>query len=315
VQGIAAQPGVQAAAVATSVPFTADPAPHAFSVAGRPRPADLPVANHAMVGPDYFRVMGIPLLRGRAFDGRDSAGAPGVVIVSQSLARQFFPGADPLGQRLDLGRGGSHEIVGVAGDVKGSKLERGRSLQTYEPFAQTPMWDFTVLVRGKTAALPAAIAQVIRRLDPEQPVAVRPLDELVGDSLARQRFAMTLFLVFSAAALLLAGIGLYGVVAYTVGQRTAEIGIRRALGAQTGHVVRLVLGQGGRLIGLGLLAGLIGTLAVTRFLTPQLFGVGARDPLTLAFTALVLAGIAAMACWLPARRAARIDPMVALRTE
>jgi putative ABC transport system permease protein len=316
---MAALPGVQAAAVATNIPYS-EPVTRPFHIPGRPRiDGALPASNNYLVSPDYFRAMGIPLRRGRPFDARDGANAPRVAIISESLARRFFPGEDPLGKRIDLGRANPREIVGVVGDIKPSRLAGDLALQTYEPFAQNPVRDFTYVVRGAgglAPGLPAALRATITRADPRQPTnGMRPLTELMGDSIARHRFAMTLFAVFSAAALLLAAVGLYGVVSYTVAQRTGEIGIRVALGAQAGDVLRLVLAQGGRLVGLGVLAGVAGALLLTRFLESLLFGISARDPLTLLFTAAVLAASAALACLLPARRAARIDPMVALRTE
>ena len=314
-----ALPGVQAAAVATNLPFS-DPATRPFRIEGRPAIAGgLPVSNHYLVSPDYFRAMGIPLRRGRPFDARDGADAPRVAIISEAMARRFFPGEDPVGKRIELGRPNAREIVGIAADVKSSRLDGDTGLQTYEPFAQNAVFDFTYVVRGSRGldpGLPAALRAVITREDPRQPTnGMRPLLELVGDSIARHRFAVTLFAAFSAAALLLAAVGLYGVVSYTVAQRTGEIGIRMALGAQAGDVLRLVFAQGGRLVALGVAVGVAGALLLTRFLESLLFGISARDPLTLSFTAAVLAGTAAVACLLPARRAARIDPMVALRAE
>jgi len=316
---MAALPGVQAAAVATNIPFS-DPATRPFRIEGRPpTTGDLPVSNHYLVSPDYFRAMGIPLRRGRPFDARDGADAPRVVIISEAMARRFFPGEDPLGKRIWLGRPNPREIDGIAGDVKPSRLDGEVSLQTYEPFAQNAVWDFTYVVRGAgglAPGLPAAIRAVITRQDPRQPTnGMRPLLELVGDSIARHRFAVTLFAVFSAAALLLAALGLYGVVSYTVAQRAGEIGIRMALGARTGDVLRLVFAQGGRLIAAGLLAGVGGALLLTRFLDSLLFGVSAQDPLTFLVIVLLLAAVAGLACLLPARRAARVDPMTALRSE
>jgi putative ABC transport system permease protein len=316
---IAAVPGVEAVAVAGNIPFT-DPAPRSFSIEGRPPATGLPVAHHSIVSPDYFRAMGIPLRRGRAFDARDSGDAPRVAIINEAVARRFFPDDDPLGKRLRLGGSAEREIVGVAGDVKPGKLDAAVTLQTYEPYAQNPQFDFTYVVRGSRAAIDGGLSTAIRGaiagLDPELPVyEPRPLTALVGDSIARQRFAMTLFAIFSAVALVLAALGLYGVVSYTVVQRTQEIGIRVALGARTADVLGLVLRQGGRLVGLGLAVGLAGALLLTRLLEKLLFGVSAHDPLTFAAIAGLLSLAAALACLLPARRAARVDPMTALRAE
>jgi putative ABC transport system permease protein len=322
---MASAPGVTAVAAATNLPFN-DIAnswgTRGFAIEGRPPvdPADRPVASYYSVSPDYFRAMGVPLLRGRAFHDGDGPNAPRVAVISAALARKFFPDQDPLGQRLTLSMGppGARTIVGVVGDVKPRSLNDGASLAVYEPFDQMPDNDIVFVVRtaGPIAALPDVLRTSLARVDPDQPFnEILPLTRLVADSLARQRFALTLFAVFSAVALLLAATGVYGVMAHAVAERRAEIGIRMALGAQAGDVLRLVLGQGGRLIGGGLLAGLAGALALTRFLETLLFGIGARDPLTLVAIAALLAAVATVACLLPARRASRVDPMAALRVE
>jgi putative ABC transport system permease protein len=321
-RALAATPGIAAAAAATNLPFSGFAETRSFTVAGRPPPAttDLPTANHHNVGPAYFRAMGIPLLRGRPFEVRDALDAPRVAIVNEALARQQFSGADPLGRRIDLLDGdGEREIVGVVADVKPSTLEGGMAPQIYEPFAQQPGRAMTFVVRGaggRLTGVPAAIRAVIARLDPEQPLdTARPLAAVIDDSLARQRFTASLFAVFSAVALLLAAIGIYGVVAYAVGQRTGEIGIRMALGARAGGVVRLVLAEGGRLVALGVAVGLTGAFVLTRGLERLLYGVSPHDPLTFLVIPALLAAVAACACLVPAWRATRVDPMTALRTE
>ena len=317
---LAASPGVQAVSVATNIPFT-EPATRSFAIADRPSlgRADRPVSNHYFVSPAYFQTLGIPLLRGRPFDRRDTSQTTPVAIINQSIARKFFPGQDPIGKRITVDGGTAAEIVGMVGDVKSSALDGEVTLQTYEPFAQNPVWDFTLVVRGSAGHIPgltAAVARAISRVDPNLPThGIRPLASLVGDSIARQRFAMTLFTVFSGIALLLAAIGTYGVMAYSVKQRTAEIGIRMALGAHTADVVRLVLIQGAPLIGLGVLAGLLGALLLTHFLESMLYGVGVHDPLTFAGVAALLSLVAAVACLLPARRASLVSPMAALRSD
>jgi putative ABC transport system permease protein len=203
--------------------------------------------------------------------------------------------------------------VGIVADVKPRSLDGAAGLQTYEPFAQVPDNDQVFVVR---ADRPVDLGAALARVDPILPVYdARPMTSFVESSLARQRFTMTLFAVFSGVALLLAAIGIYGVMAYSVSQRTGEIGIRMALGAQARQVMRLVMAQGGRLVGLGVLAGVGGALVLTRLLERLLFGVTAHDPLTFAATVVVLALVAAAACLLPARRAARVDPMTALRSE
>jgi putative ABC transport system permease protein len=330
---IAALPGVTAVAVATNIPFSGI-GTRSFTVAGLPDTATSTatgtatmtpgagtlLSNHYTISPDYFRAMGIRLLQGRAFSARDHGGAPPVAIVNQAVVRRFFPAGDAIGRRIGLGGSTWREIVGVVADVRPQRLDGEIPLQSYEPFAQNPIWDFTLVVRGAGdeihPALPGAIAAVISGLDPDLPTqGSRPLASLVADSFARQRFAMTLFVVFSAVALLLAAIGIYGVMAYAVSQRTKEIGIRMALGAQAPVVLRLVMAGGARLIALGLGAGLLGALILTRFLTALLFQVSAQDPLTFVAMALLLVAVALLACWLPARRAAALDPLVALREE
>jgi putative ABC transport system permease protein len=321
---IAAQPGVQAVAVTGNIPFsdhhmTAEIAMR-FSVPGGPPVTDphAPLAGYYDVSPDYFRAMGIPLLRGRAFDARDGANAPRVAIISESLARKFLPGVDPLGQHITFGSPDARPIVGVVGDVKQSSLDAEAGVQLYEPYAQLPDNDIIYVVRtaGPAAGAVAAVRAAVAGLDAQVPIYnPRPLAAAVGASIARQRFAMTLFAVFSGVALLLAAIGIYGVMAYSVSQRTGEIGIRMALGAGSRDVLRLVLAQGGRLIAAGVVAGVAGGVLLTRFMETLVYGISTRDPLTFAGTAALLTAVAAVACLIPARRAARVEPMTALRAD
>jgi putative ABC transport system permease protein len=260
--------------------------------------------------------MGIPLRRGRVFERGDRAGAPRVAVVNEALARRFFPGEDPIGQRVRVDPASQDwlEIVGVVGDVKHGRLDLEAPPQTYESLAQRPRDTVMFVVRGAITA--AAARAAIAAADPEQAIgALRPLGDLVAESVARQRFALLLFAAFSAVALVLAVVGIYGVMAYTVAQRTGEIGIRMALGARSGAVLRLVALQGGRLVALGLGAGVLGALLLTRFLGTLLFGVTAHDPATFAAIAGLLAAGAGLACLLPALRATKVDPMIALRTE
>jgi putative ABC transport system permease protein len=319
---LAALPGVQAVGASHVVPFTGSDYILGFGIAGRPAvdPAEEPSTNYYAITPDYFRAMGIPLVRGRFFSALDVADKPRVAIISESLAKRFFPGEDPIGQRINVTNGPEtwREIVGIVRDTKHYGLDVDTALQTYEPFAQQPLDFMTFVLRtsGNDLGLPAAIRAAIASVDKDQPVAsVRPLTELIAGSVARQRFAMTLFGVFSGVALALATIGIYGVMAYSVTQRTGEIGIRMALGAQRSDVLRLILLQGGRLVGLGLVVGIAGSLVLTRFLAVMLYGVTAHDPVTYAAIALLLACVAALACLVPARRATKVDPLIALRAE
>jgi predicted permease len=323
VTALAAVPGVQSVGAANVVPFGSRDFGNLFFIAGQPEvpKAQLPSTNYYAVTPAYFEAMGIALRRGRGFDARDAPGSPRVVIINEAMAKKMFSGQDPLGQRLNITNQPEtvwREIVGVVGDVKQYSLGADAPLQVYEPFAQQPFPYFTFIVRtaGAVPGLPAAIRAAIYSVDKSQPVAsVGPLSTLIASSVARQRFTMFLFSVFSGVALLLAAVGIYGIVAYSVSQRTNEFGIRLSLGAQRFDVLRLVFVQNGQLIALGLGAGWIGAFALSRLIESMLFGIDAHDPLTFAAVGALLAAVAGLACLIPARRATKIEPMVALRTE
>jgi putative ABC transport system permease protein len=315
---LAAIPSVTVAGVTQSLPFGGDYVQSLAIEGSNVAVADQPSANYYAVTPGYFKAMGVPLLHGRLFTERDSATAPLVTIVSESLARRFFPGKDPIGKRVNLQNapGTWSEIVGVVGDVKQYGLDTDPPAEAYEPFDQHPFPFQTLVIRtsGSTGALAGNIRSAILAVDSEQPVSgIRPLTDLLKDSVSSQHFAMNLFMVFSGAALLLATVGIYGVMAYSVTQRTAEIGVRIALGAQRGDVLWMIARQGAVLIGVGIAGGLLGALLLTRFIATMLYGVGASDPLTLAGACIVLALAAFSACMLSAMRATRIDPTVALR--
>ena len=319
---IHALPGVLSVGITHAMPLVGDYV-LSFTIEGRPpiAPSDRPSANYYAVTPDYFPAMGIRLLRGRLFTERDNASAPRVAIINDTFARQFFPNEDPIGKRIDINNGpdGSwREIVGIVGDIKQYGVDKTTSAQSYEPFAQNPFSSMNVVIRssGSAAALLGALRPAVYAVDKDQPVrTIRPLEEIVAESIARQRFAMLLLGVFSGVALIIAAVGIYGVMAYTVVQRTGEFGIRMALGAQRGDVLRLVLKQGGKLIGLGLGVGLVATLAASRALGSILYNTSAQDPLTLLLITILLAAVALLACFLPARRATRVNPITALRTE
>jgi putative ABC transport system permease protein len=322
VRTLGAVPGVQVVGATHVAPLSGSDYMLTFSIRGRPPLAayDLPSANYYSVSPDYFRAMGIKLLRGRFFQASDTPDSEPVAIVSESMARKHFPGEEALGKVVNISSGPERwsRIVGVVGDVRQYSLDGEVAIANYEPLAQVPFESLIFIVRssGPVAGLPAALRKAVYAVDSDQPVAnIQPLTEWVAESTGRQRFAMLLFLVFSAAALLLAAIGIYGVMAYSVRQRTPEIGIRMALGASSAEVLRLVFVQGGRLIALGLALGLAGALVLTRFLSTLLFGVSAHDPLTFAAISFVLVLTAALACLLPARRASAVDPMTALRSD
>ena len=271
--------------------------------------------------PGYFRTVGIPLLAGRAFDGSDRADASGVALVNQTFARRVFPGESPLGRRINTGFEGKDEwvtIVGVIGDVKHHGLAVPPEPEMYRPFAQNPIGSMTVMLR--TSSDPLGVAADARKavwdLDGDVPVSeVQPLEDVVAKSMAQPRSVTALLAVFAGIALLLGAVGIYGVMAYAVAHRRHEIGIRMALGARRGDVLRLILVQGAVLALLGLLAGLPLTAAATRLLRSLLFGIAPTDPLTLAGVSLLLALVALLASYLPARRAMEVDPVQALRYE
>jgi putative ABC transport system permease protein len=314
-------PGVQAVGITHAMPLVGDYV-LGFNIEGRPPidPTDLPSLNYYTVTPDYFRAMGIRLVRGRLFTPQDDAKAPRVCIINETLARQFFPNEDPIGKRMNITQGPDawREIVGIAGDIKQYGVDKATSAQGYEPFAQVPFSSMNAVIRtkGSPAALLGALRPTVYAVDKDQPVgAIRPLEEIMADSISRQRFAMTLLTVFSAVALVIAAVGIYGVMAYNVVQRTGEFGIRMALGAQQRDVLRLVLTQGGKLIGLGLVIGLVATLAASYAMRSILFNTSVFDPLTLGTITVVLAGVALVACFFPANRATKVNPIEALRAE
>jgi putative ABC transport system permease protein len=316
-------PGAQAAGASNVLPL-ADDFVLGFDVQGRPPlpPGVGQSTNFYSVSADYFKAMGIPLLRGRLLTERDTKDSPHVAVVNETMAKKIFPDEDPIGKRITFDRRDNnpdwYEIVGVVGDVKHYGLDQTTTLQTYEPFTQQTFSSMSLVVRtaGDPTQATAAIRNAVLELDKDQPIAnIKTLEQLVSTSIAQQKFSMSLLGVFAAVALALAAVGIYGVLSYAVTQRTHEIGIRMALGAGRRDVLRLVVGQGMRLTLIGVSVGLVAALALTRLMSTMLFGVSVTDPLTFSSIALLLAAIALLACWIPARRAAKVDPMVALRCE
>ncbi|HKG91684.1 MAG TPA: ABC transporter permease [Gemmatimonadaceae bacterium] len=314
--------GVRATAVVSPLPMGGDDRILAFVIEGRPPLAagETPSAMHAYVSASYFGAMRIPLVKGREFNDQDRRGAPRVVLVSETFAKKFFPGADPIGQQLRIGNteGVPRAIVGVVGDVKHYSLRDESQAAMYEPYAQASPSNFTLVVRasGRPEELTAAVRREVRAIDADLPLTkMRTMDQVLAGSVAAQRFNAALLAGFAGLALLLAAIGLYGVVSYTVAQQTHEFGIRMALGAERRHVMRQVMGRAMQLAGAGVAAGLVGALLLTRLLTKMLYGVSATDPTTFVGLALVLTSIALLASWMPARRATRVDPVVALRND
>ncbi len=325
IQNVSTLPGVEDVGATNVLPLTGDYV-LGFNIEGRPPdpPGQEPSTNYYAISPDYFKAMGIPLLRGRFFTENDTKDSPHVAIISESMAKRFFPGEDPIGKRINVTNGPEtfREIVGIVGDVKQYGLDKETTLQTYEPYLQKPTTYMTLIVRsqGDVAGLGAAIRSQVQAIDKDQPVSrITPVTEILSASVAQQRFSMLLLGVFAGVAMLLAGVGLYGVMAYSVTQRTHEIGIRMALGAGRGDVLKMVVGQGMALTGLGLGIGLGGALALAKlmssFMSDMLFKVSTTDPWTFAAIPVVLAVVAFLACYVPARRATKVDPMIALRHE
>jgi putative ABC transport system permease protein len=321
IEKVSALPGVVSVGATQSMPIQSDYL-LGFNIQGRPpaQPGEDKSTNYYAVTPDYFKAMGIPLVRGRVFTDQDRKDTRRVAIVNQEMARRYFPDEDPIGKAINVTNGPEtfREIVGVVGDVKQYGLSQPSTLQTYEPYSQNPFSGMTLIVRTESnpTALTSAIRSQVLAIDKDQPIArARSLEQLVYESVARQRFAMLLLGTFGAVALVLAAVGLYGVMSYSVTQRTHELGIRMALGARTGDVLRLVVGQGMTLALVGVGIGLAGAFALTRLMASLLFSIGATDPLTFAGIAVLLTGVALGACLVPARRAIKVDPMIALRYE
>jgi putative ABC transport system permease protein len=322
---IRSTPGVEATGITTFFPLSGNFDPLAgFAVEGGATlsVADRPLTRVYYVSPDYFRTLEIPLKRGRFFSERDDAKAPRVAIINQTLARQHFPNQDPIGKRITIAFGpeGWREIVGVVGDVGHASLDEIQPAQLYEPHAQkiTRPGHTVVVARGSSNAslLPGVIKAHVQALDPNLPVGqMSTVESFLHNKLTMQRLTLRLITAFSAIGLLIAAIGIYGVIAFSVSQRSVEIGIRMALGAQNPDVLRLVLRQGAWMIGIGFAVGIVTTFIAGRAIESDLYNTGAHDPVALVGVSLVFAAVAALACWIPARRATKVDPIVALRAE
>jgi putative ABC transport system permease protein len=321
---VEALPGVRAAAYTLSLPIDGSNWNSVFIVADKPVPprADLPSSAFTPVSENYFKTMGVRLLKGRVFTEADTAGKPTVTVINERLAARMWPGADPIGKRLKQGwpedQTPWREVIGVVADVKMNGVDSDTPLQSYLPLAQEPSNFLGIAVRtsGDPLSFAATVEQTIHSLDKDLPVFnVYSMEQLLGNAIARQRLTMVLLLCFAALAALLAAVGIYGVMSYSVSLRAREIGVRMALGASAGDALRLIVGQGMKLTLTGVALGLVAAFALTRLMAALLFGVGATDPLTFAIVALSLTFIALLACWIPARRAAKVDPMVALRCD
>jgi putative ABC transport system permease protein len=319
---VRALPQVSAASLAESVPLGVGGSKSGLFVEGEPAPDQLDedsLLSHNTVAPDYFRAIGIPFVRGRDFNDRDTASSPGVIIVNETLARRLAPDGNALGKRLRMDSQGDYlEVVGVVRDAKYDQLAEKPVFFGYRPLSQRYRGAMTLHVRTNTDPL-AAVSQVraeVRALDANLPLTnVETMQEHMRLLLAPARLLALLSSALGVLALLLAAIGLYGVMAYVVGSRTREIGIRMALGAQTSGVRRLVIGQGLKLALIGIALGLLAAFGLTRVLQSVLYGVSANDPLTFIGVAVLWLAVALLACYIPARRATKVDPLVALRYE
>ncbi len=315
-------PGVLSVGVINDLPVTGNSAVNGgFQIEGRTpsNTGEAPLAERKFITPDYFAALGIAVKQGRAFSPRDTLDAPPVVLINEAMAQRYFSNHDALGKRLLVMGDQPREIVGIVGDARQWGLRRDASPEIYFPNAQIPYGDTVTLV-ARTSVAPASLSDALRRalqsVNPDAPVfRIRTMMDVLDATTAAERFNMVLMTVFAALALLMAAIGLYGVMSYTVSQSTHEIGIRMALGAQARDVLKLILLHGMVLAGTGVAVGLAAAYGLTRLLTSFLFGISARDPWTFAALAVLLTAVALLACYFPARRATRIEPLTALRHE
>ena len=319
---ISALPGVQAVGAINDLPVTGRSSINGgFNIEGRPpfNPGEAPVAEFRQVTPGYFESIGLPVIRGRTLDDSDLSKKPENILVNETFAKLFLSNEDPIGKRVRALDGQPHEIVGVVGDARQWGLDRQSSAEIYFSFGQLSLGqEATIVVRteGNPASLSAAVRNAIGETTPEAPITgVRTMTQVVEESMASSRFNMILMTIFAGVALMMASIGLYGVISYSVSQRTHEIGIRMALGASRPSVLSLVLKNGMSLALAGVGLGVCAALGLTRLMASLLYGVSATDPFTFIAISLLLAGVALVACFVPAQRATRVDPMIALRYE
>jgi predicted permease len=321
---ISALPGVEQSSIAgnDTLPMNSGRNYSLFSIQGRPTDSErTPTADIAVVDTEYFRTMEVPLISGRNFTVSDTSTTQTVAVIDQTLARRYWPGENPVGQQIKFGFGAGVKgvaIVGVVGDIKSDGFEAPSVPHIYVPMGQFAPVNAVVFLRsrGDVEHLGEAVRHEVEKVDPNVPVhSISSMDQIISRSLADRRFALELLGVFAAVALLLAAIGIYGVMSYSFSQRTHELGIRMALGAQQLDILRMALGEGMRIVVIGLASGLVGAAIVTRFFRSMLFDVGPADPITFVSVSAILAGVALFACYVPAQRATRVDPLVALREE
>jgi putative ABC transport system permease protein len=322
---VRAVPGVKAAALSSSAPMAPGMSVLSFAVAGRPLvpPPQQPLSHFLEVSPGYFATMGIPVLKGREFDAQDAIENPRVLVINEAMARREFPDQEPIGQRFSFGPGPDgeqqwQEVVGVVGNVRQYRADQPPVPMTYVVHTNNPQRAYGLIVRtdGDALALASSVRAAVQSVDPSLPVArARTLDEVIGASLTQRKFNMTLLIVFASIALILAIAGIYGTVAYAVAQRTQEIGIRVALGATSGEVLRLVLWDALKPVGGGLVLGMLAAFGLASALDRLVYGISTTDAVTFVTLPLLLGLVAMLASWLPALRATRVDPMVALRAD
>jgi putative ABC transport system permease protein len=315
-------PGVEAVGAINDLPVAGNGSVNGdFNIEGRPkyRSGEAPVAEFRLITADYFSAIGIPLLKGRTFNQGDGPRAQVPIMINETLARRFFPSEDPLGKRLLVLDEKPHEIVGVVGDARQWGLDRPPDPEIYFSYSQIAFSPSTTLVlrtNVEPGSLSDSLRRAVRDVNHDAPVySVKTMMQVLSESTAQRRFNTILMTSFAGVALLMAAIGLYGVISYSVAQRVHEIGIRMALGAQVGDVIRMVLWQGFQLALAGVVSGLVISIILTRVMTNLLYGVSATDPLTFTFVSVLLTAVALLACYIPARRAAKVDPMIALRYE
>ena len=322
---ISAVPGVQDVGMINTLPLAKGPT-LALRVEGQPvtTPDKWPGANYRTVSSNYFRAMSIPVVQGRAFTEQDKEDAPLTLMINQELAQRVFPGENPIGKRVNFGRVDENrqpvwfDIVGVAANVRSLELREEPTSEVYFSLLQNPFAGMSLVIRSNVepGGLSASVRQIVSEVDKSVPVSnVQTMDHLVSESITQPRFNLFLLGLFSTVAMLLSAAGIYGVTAYAVTQRTHELGIRLALGAQVSDVLKMILGQGMAVIGVGLVLGLLSAFALTRLLRSLLFGVGENDPVTFVAITLMLLLVALLACYIPARRATKVDPLEALRYE